>query len=710
MGVGAYASRCSDWEEQEKFRGNIVHSSSGAGTVLFADHWGSEMQGEGQACQSLSYSYNYKCFEAFTTMSNFKKLQLHHIVTIDSQFGLHAGVTATTEESEVYLNGCTFYGDTLSPDGPDFLEIEKYGLILSTPQQTPKVHIERASHLPWFKPNSYPPNNMKFLAQNLIFQNWHGVTKNTQMQYAIHNNINGSDYGPMYRFRDTQFIDVNTEQSLRLQDPYDYWAVREECGNFGCTFPWNIFIQFVNSTTTGTQFTVAFPTAQGDTYYCVPDNPGLIPGLQRAGTSGVQVTDGNFYFVQGAELAQIVIESLDADKEDRMVSPLNITSQEDGGPLIVNVLNAFRDSREDGFYASQKRLQKFPGLIDTFYDYELVFTGTAPQKTKLRLDGDLSTQDTILTIDYTNAGNYWVLDKNNQRVQPNEVNPLSTDPTILEQYPITGSKCGENIWDPIHNKISVYIAQHCGELKLEPMDSVSGTFRLDIPIGDFFSQIGTTRFIDRLAASLAIHASTIKVVQVRSGSSIVHFQISSENDVNGNYVATNEEGITSSSNNDMAGLMERMQSLYEQGAYDLGAPILDMSLFTTAAPNQSTEETIGETVAVEVTQNVPWWAALLIVAISCFGCVCLCACACVTWQYCRLRKQKGRVAAIEKAQAAHKAGEPDIKIQEIDPSSPSKKQMHDVKSKLNILKGTKVAPEPVDFLAVTTDALKPDTA
>jgi hypothetical protein len=42
----------------------------------------------------------------------------------------------------------------------------------------------------------------------------------------------------------------------------------------------------------------------------------------------------------------------------------------------------------------------------------------------------------------------------------------------------------------------------------------------------FFADGGTTTFADRLAASLGIHASSIKVVSVYEGSVIVDYEIS----------------------------------------------------------------------------------------------------------------------------------------------------------------------------------------
>lgn len=47
---------------------------------------------------------------------------------------------------------------------------------------------------------------------------------------------------------------------------------------------------------------------------------------------------------------------------------------------------------------------------------------------------------------------------------------------------------------------------------------------------EFYSKGGTTAFVDRIAGSLGIHASTIKVVSVYQGSLVVNYDITVEND------------------------------------------------------------------------------------------------------------------------------------------------------------------------------------
>jgi hypothetical protein len=60
---------------------------------------------------------------------------------------------------------------------------------------------------------------------------------------------------------------------------------------------------------------------------------------------------------------------------------------------------------------------------------------------------------------------------------------------------------------------------------IKPLDSIQAKVRLEWTLAEFFADGGTTTFVDRLAASLGIHASTIKVVAVYQGSVYVEFMI-----------------------------------------------------------------------------------------------------------------------------------------------------------------------------------------
>jgi hypothetical protein len=57
------------------------------------------------------------------------------------------------------------------------------------------------------------------------------------------------------------------------------------------------------------------------------------------------------------------------------------------GTAINNTLNSFMDGGWDGFYTSQKRLSRFPGLIDASETavYVVNMIGTPPNKMNFRI-------------------------------------------------------------------------------------------------------------------------------------------------------------------------------------------------------------------------------------------------------------------------------------------------------------------------------------
>ena len=54
--------------------------------------------------------------------------------------------------------------------------------------------------------------------------------------------------------------------------------------------------------------------------------------------------------------------------------------------------------------------------------------------------------------------------------------------------------------------------------------------RLEWTMKEFFAGGGTTKFVDRVAGALGIHASTIKVVSVYEGSVVLNYDIVADDD------------------------------------------------------------------------------------------------------------------------------------------------------------------------------------
>jgi hypothetical protein len=75
---------------------------------------------------------------------------------------------------------------------------------------------------------------------------------------------------------------------------------------------------------------------------------------------------------------------------------------------------------------------------------------------------------------------------------------------------------------------------------------------------EFFTAGGTTTFVDRLTASLGIHASQVKIVSVYEGSLVVNYEIEADDG------QTLEE-------------LEQVQNNAFSNGIDLGAPVLEFT-------------------------------------------------------------------------------------------------------------------------------------
>ena len=91
------------------------------------------------------------------------------------------------------------------------------------------------------------------------------------------------------------------------------------------------------------------------------------------------------------------------------------------------------------------------------------------------------------------------------------------------QY-LTGGECGECRWVPVENVLEFTLTNDC-MISTRGEDSLYGMVEIKWSFDEFFAAGGNTAFEDRLASSLGIHSSRIKIVGVITGSSIVHYFI-----------------------------------------------------------------------------------------------------------------------------------------------------------------------------------------
>jgi hypothetical protein len=227
-----------------------------------------------------------------------------------------------------------------------------------------------------------------------------------------------------------------------------------------------------------------------------------------------------------------------------------------GSISSFNKLNAYMDHNCDSFYNSQQRISRFPGLVyapnsiekvaavmgdsdpcteiggdcteldPSFMTYEVLVTSTVPERMRWKLDSKHATNGIKVMLKYASA-QARAITVDDVEVPYN--NWVITDSSVSnegEYGPIAGSSCGENRFVATKNVLEFFVTPEC-EMKIVPRDAILTKVRMQWTNQEFFDNGGTTAFIDRLCASLGIHWSSVKVVGVASGSTIVDYELTS---------------------------------------------------------------------------------------------------------------------------------------------------------------------------------------
>lgn len=77
-------------------------------------------------------------------------------------------------------------------------------------------------------------------------------------------------------------------------------------------------------------------------------------------------------------------------------------------------------------------------------------------------------------------------------------------------------------------------------LQIAPRNAIQTMVRMEWSVDEFFNNGGTTSFVDRVAGSLGIHASTIKVVSVYEGSLVVNYDINVDDPADDNTTSSDD--------------------------------------------------------------------------------------------------------------------------------------------------------------------------
>jgi hypothetical protein len=227
----------------------------------------------------------------------------------------------------------------------------------------------------------------------------------------------------------------------------------------------------------------------------------------------------------------LLFESEDADNRDRSMQPIYVqmqapdTKHNDTDPGMNSKLNSYMDHVWDGFYSGQVRESRFPAVVYAPKGsvYNLTFSGSPAKKMRFELKSLDTKAGMTVRIAYPSAESRKIL-KNGAVVDMNQWDESLYPPQYGE---IKQKFCGENRYIGVKNILEFYITQGC-TLHIAPRNAIQTMVRMEFTMENFFKGGGTTTFMDKIAGSLGIHASTIKIVSVYEGSLVVNYAI--END------------------------------------------------------------------------------------------------------------------------------------------------------------------------------------
>ena len=535
------------------------------------------------------------------------------------------------------------------------------GILLGTYQNMAKQwSINGKLKLPIYNVSQEEVFHAEFYYKNIVFANFNSTDECKANNTAIAGNELCPDYTPLSVFSGIKLVNVANDSIFYMPDPDPEWQNKIFCGEFPCTGLKNAIVRDTDGSLVGNSY--------GG--YLLPNNPGITDlntcqFLPRSNGYLCRKSPVNDY-----DYAVMVFENMDSDARNVTVSPVYVTSEDTvlnvNAEHFYNKLNSFMSMIWDGFYLGTNRLPRFPTAIGLNRKYNMTFTGIPPDNMRFQLQGAVKSSDGVmLTVNYRHPYTVTVY-----------VNDTRVYPLTYGKYVNLSSSSGTNQWLNKDSQLQFMLRPY-DMITLQRVDSIQVSVRMNMTTADFFSSNGPTEFVDRLAAILGIPPYRIRVVDVRSGSTIVDFAmtgneaLASKKASNSNYTnALQEELVT---------LNTLLMTMAQNGSLVLNAPILSVESTVNFTNNATTANTVPTTITptpntdgngVIVPESsssddefLPWWGYLL-VAVGGLLIICLFA-GCILLLYLchkRISKPKDEVI-VNVSQSA-------IGFQKVEPEKP----------------------------------------
>ena len=509
----------------------------------------------------------------------FSNLIVKNVETLDTGIGLTIMQSGMQDYNYISIMNTTIWGESAElPKDTSAFCIDLSGMWITTTTEGGKVFPEAdLCKLPYHKFKTNANWFTEGYYTDFIFKNWpsktrqHCASPTSKVQNILFLNPFGSDHAPVDRFINPIFDNVHSDAIIFLADPNPHWAIIKECGNFPCTGPDNAVIKFEGASFIGANQLTGSPTQ----FQILPNNPNAVDHI----TGCSIMSQWNGYLCTNPNIAQIMFESLDGDKEDRSLSPINILGiDRTNGKYnsFNNTLNSFFDHCWDEHYTCLKRLSRFPGLVELDKKYEVYFTGTHAANTRYTIEGANADNYLIVKIDYTQSILHSVSVDTNGGPEV-DVSPQRYNRTLNKPNPLNISKCGDSRYEQATYIYEFVLRRNC-TVYLRAQEHLIGLARLQISVDQFFED----DFVNKLSNALGITTDQIRIVGISAGSTIVNYQI------------TSTKTLASDQRKNLIEMSQMLAAQYQTGTLDLGANILDLVNQIIAADGASVTSGTGD--------------------------------------------------------------------------------------------------------------------
>ncbi|XP_064635838.1 fibrocystin-L-like [Lineus longissimus] len=209
--------------------------------------------------------------------------------------------------------------------------------------------------------------------------------------------------------------------------------------------------------------------------------------------------------------AQLIIENMDHDTEERRLSPVALISPNE---KYVNLLNGPQDHGWCNGYTCQKRLSTFWAMVALEKEYHIYFTSTSPEHLRLRLP-NVDTTDSIKLAVYYRLPQRFDVYYEDVRVPPLNEGPNSNGDTVLfpptagvDPTPSLSEGPGANYFDRDYDLL-YFIMKGTTHLDIKMSSVLVISFNMPaMTVDDFFG----TEIVNNLAIFLGVPKSKIKFV------------------------------------------------------------------------------------------------------------------------------------------------------------------------------------------------------